>query len=220
MTKSVIIRGGQLIEAAARSAKPCDILMIDGGIAELGAPGLAAPSDAVDLRCERHADASGLVNAHTHGLGNFLKGRADRWTLELLLTGAGEMLDGQTLEDKYLNAYLGAVEMLLKGCTTCYDLTYGVPLASAEELTAVGQAYLDAGMRAVLAPMIADITFYKAIPGLFDALPDICKRRFGARRGRGPVLAPMRAALHGWPLDRERPGSASRRRSPCSVPMR
>ena len=97
----------------------------------------------------------GLVNAHTHGLGNFLKGRADRWTLELLLTGAGEMWDGQTLEDKYLNAYIGAIEMLLKGCTTCYDLTYGVPLASAEELTAVGQAYLDAGMRAVLAPNVS-----------------------------------------------------------------
>jgi 5-methylthioadenosine/S-adenosylhomocysteine deaminase len=205
MTRSVIIRGGRLLEADARSAGLCDILIIDGGIAELGAPGLDAPADAVTFDASGTLMHPGLVNAHTHGLGNFLKGRADRWTLELLLTGAGEMFDNQTLEDKYLNAYLGAVEMLLKGCTTCYDLTYGVPLASAEELTAVGQAYLDAGMRAVLAPMIADVTFYKAIPGLFDALPSHLQAAVSAPDGGADaVLAPMRAALHGWPLDRER----------------
>ena len=147
----------------------------------------------------------GLVNSHTHGLGNFLKGRADRWSLELLLASGGEMWDGQSLEDKYLNAYLGAVEMLMKGCTTCYDLTYGLPIASAEELTAVGQAYLDAGMRAVLAPMIADITFYKAIPGLFDALPEHLQAAVSAPDGGAdPVLGPMRAALHGWSHDREK----------------
>src|SRR6267378_2077642 len=162
MTKSVIIRGGLLLDAAARTASPCDILVIDGVIEAVGAPGLEAPPEAATFDAGGTLMHPGLVNAHTHGLGNFLKGRADRWTLELLLTGAGEMFDHQTLEDKYLNAYLGAIEMLLKGCTTCYDLTYGVPLASAEELTAVGQAYLDAGMRAVLAPMVADITFYKA----------------------------------------------------------
>ena len=27
-------------------------------------------------------------------------------------------------ENKYLNAYLGAVEMVLKGCTACYDLSF------------------------------------------------------------------------------------------------
>ena len=85
------------------------------------------------------------------------------------------------------------------------DLTYGVPLASAEELTAVGQAYLDAGIRAVLAPMIADITFYKAIPGLFDALPEHLQAAVSAPDGGADlVLGPMRAALHGWSHDRER----------------
>jgi guanine deaminase len=202
---NVIIRGGQLIDAAARSASPCDILVIGDTIAEIGAPGLAAPNDAVTFDASGTLMHPGLVNSHTHGLCNFLKGRADRWTLELLLTGAGEMTDGQTLEDKYLNTYIGAIEMLLKGCTTCYDLTYGVPLASAEDLIAVGQAYRDAGMRAVLAPMIADITFYKGIPGLFDALPPNLQAAVSAPDGGAElVLAPMRAALHGWPHDRDK----------------
>ena len=33
------------------------------------------------------------------------------------------------------------------------------------------RAYADAGMRAVLAPMVAEFSFYEAIPGLMDALP-------------------------------------------------
>ena len=55
MAKSVIIRGGQLIDAAARVANPCDILVIGDAIAEVGPPGLAAPPDAVTF------DASGTL---------------------------------------------------------------------------------------------------------------------------------------------------------------
>ena len=211
MARSVIIRGGQLIDAAARAANPCDILVIGDAIAEIGPPGLAAPPDAATFDASGTLMHPGLVNSHTHGLGNFLKGRADRWTLELLLAGGGEMWDGQTLEDKYLNAYLGAVEMLLKGCTTCYDLTYGVPLASAEELTAVGQAYLDAGMRAVLAPMIADITFYKAIPGLFDALPENLQAAVSAPDGGADLVLGADARRAARLVARPREGAARHR---------
>ena len=211
MAKSVIIRGGQLIDAAARAANPCDILVIGDAIAEIGPPGLAAPPDAATFDASGTLMHPGLVNSHTHGLGNFLKGRADRWSLELLLASGGEMWDGQTLEDKYLNAYLGAVEMLLKGCTTCYDLTYGVPLASAEELTAVGQAYLDAGMRAVLAPMIADITFYKAIPGLFDALPENLQAAVSAPDGGADLVLGADARRAARLVARPREGAARHR---------
>ena len=79
--------------------------------------------------------------------------------------------------------------MLLKGCTACYDLTFGCPLASVEELNAIGQAYLDAGMRAVVAPMLADMSFYQAIPGLLEALPATgCRRRVLRRRPAGADL--------------------------------
>ena len=39
---------------------------------------------------------------------------------------------------------------------------------------AVARAYADVGMRAVLAPMIADKTLFQAIPGLLEALPRNC----------------------------------------------
>ena len=34
----------------------------------------------------------------------------------------------------------------------------------------MARAYEEVGMRAVLAPMVADITFFEAIPGLMDRL--------------------------------------------------
>jgi guanine deaminase len=126
--------------------------------------------------------------------------------LELLLNASGEWAENQTLDDKYLNTYLGAVEMLSKGCTTCYDLTFGFPLVSVAELAAIGQAYVDAGMRAVIAPMLLDTSFYKGIPGLFEALPPERQAALAAAdmAGVDVILAEMKAALHTWPHDRER----------------
>ncbi len=61
--------------------------------------------------------------------------------------------------------------MLRKGCTACYDLAAEIPAPSVEGINAVARAYPDVGMRAVIAPMMADTTFYRAIPGLIDAMP-------------------------------------------------
>lgn len=101
---TTVIRGGRLIDGDARSAEPADILVIDGVIAEVGPPGLAAPADAAVFDASGTVMHPGLVNGHTHGMGNLCKGQADRFTLELLWTGAYEMLDHQTLELKHLNA--------------------------------------------------------------------------------------------------------------------
>jgi len=40
------------------------------------------------------------------------------------------MASNHTLEDKYLNGLLAAVEMIRKGCTTCYDLFFEFPMPS------------------------------------------------------------------------------------------
>ena len=78
------------------------------------------------------------------------------------------MSGDRTLEDKYLSSLIGAAEMVLKGCTAAYDLAAEFPMPSVEGLAAIGQAYADVGMRAVLAPMVADISFFEAIPGLME----------------------------------------------------
>src|SRR3712207_6571240 len=61
--------------------------------------------------------------------------------------------------------------MVLKGCTAAYDLYAEFPLPTRDGLDAVAEAYAEVGMRAVIAPMVADRTVYEATPGLHDALP-------------------------------------------------
>src|SRR5262249_6421249 len=172
-------------------------------IAEIG-KGLSAPADAMVIDAGNRLLHPGLINAHTHGHSNFSKGMGDLWTLELLLAAAPWITGNRLLEDKYLSTYVRALEMLMKGCTACYDLTVEFPAPSVEGLTAVGQAYSDAGLRAVVAPMVAELTMYEAIPGLMDALSPALQKeveRLKLAPGETTVAA-MRESLRGWSHDR------------------
>ena len=199
-TPTTVIRGGRVLDAASRSAEKADLLVTDGRIAAIGPPGLAAPADAEVFDASHTLLHAGLVNAHTHGNTNLSRATHDRWTLELLLSGTGEWVPHQSTATKSLNTTLGAVEMLQKGCTTCYDLTFGFPVVTVDELIAIGQAYVDAGMRAVVAPMLQDISFYQAIPGLLEALPEPHRQAVAAGGGDAAlILRSMEEALDRWP---------------------
>jgi 5-methylthioadenosine/S-adenosylhomocysteine deaminase len=200
-----ILRGGRVLDIAADTADFADILIADDTIREIGPAGLPAPADAVEVSAQRRLLHPGLVNAHTHGHGNLGKGMGDRWTLELLLTAAPWITGNRRLDDRYLSTQLGAVEMVMKGCTACYDLSFEWPLPTAEGLACAARAYADVGMRAVLAPMVADRSFFEAIPGLMEALPPALQRRAGELRlpPGAATIAGMRAALAGWSFDRE-----------------
>jgi 5-methylthioadenosine/S-adenosylhomocysteine deaminase len=197
-----IIRGGRVLDIRAHAAPKADILLRGDTIAEIGRPGMAAPTEATVIDARDRLLHPGLINGHTHSHGNLAKGMVDRVTLELLLT-AGSWMNGQrTLEDKYLSSQIGAAEMVLKGCTAAYDLTGEFPMPSVEGLAAVGQAYADVGMRAVLAPMVADASFFEAIPGLMESLPAGLRKdveRFALAPYKASV-SQMRKALQGWKL--------------------
>jgi guanine deaminase len=200
-----VIRNARILDIRGHRAPRADILIAGDAIAEVGAPGLAAPEGAALLDASEFLIHPGLVNAHTHGHGNLSKGMGDRWTLELLLTAAPWISGNRTAEDKYLTTYIGALEMLLKGCTACYDLTVEFPQPSPEGLGAAAKAYADAGMRAVVAPMVASLTVYEAIPGLFDTLPralqeEVVKLRLAPYEAS---LAMVRRTLKDWRFDRE-----------------
>src|ERR1700758_2574106 len=201
-----IVRGGRVLDIAAGTAELADILIEDDTIRELGPPGCPAPAETVEIAAAPRLLHPGQVNAHTHGTGNLAKGMGDRWTLELLLTAGPWITGHQSAEDKYLSTQLGAVEMVLKGCTACYDLSFEWPLPTAEGLAQAAQAYADVGMRAVVAPMVADRSFYEAIPGLLEALPPPLQERVAELRlpTAEATLSAIRGALRGWSLDRDR----------------
>ncbi len=199
-----IVRGGKLLDLAKRKALPVDILIKGDTIAEIGRPGLAAPAGAVVIDAKNRLMHPGLINAHTHGPGNLGKGMGDLWSLELLLTASPWINGGRTLEDKYLSAMIGAAEMVMKGCTAAYDLAAEFPLPSVDGLAAMARAYEEVGMRAVLAPMVADITFFDAIPGLMERLAPSLQKEVESYR-YAPWKATtkqMKKALQNWPFEK------------------
>lgn len=218
-----MIRGGRLLDATRRRADPADILVEGDAVRAIGAPGLKAPAGATVVDARGRLMHPGLVNAHMHGHGNLGKGMGDRWTLELLLTASPWLAGHRTTEDKYLGTLIGAAEMALKGCTACYDLSFEFPTPSVEGMNAAAQAYRDVGIRAVVAPMVADHSFYEAIPGLMEMLPPALQKdveRFRLAPYR-TTLANIRRILRGWKGDRDqvRPAVAPTIPHHCSDPF-
>ena len=205
-TTTTVIRGGRVLDIRKRSAEPADILVRDGAIDAIGAPGLPAPEDAPVVDASRRLIMPGLVNAHTHGHGALGKGLGDRWTLELLLNAGPWLTVHETAGHKYLTALVNALEMIRKGCTACYDLFFEFPVVTPEGIEAAAQGYAEAGMRAVIAPMMADRTLFEAIPGLMEALPDALRRDVERIRA-APAASHLDACvrmLRGWSRPRER----------------
>jgi cytosine/adenosine deaminase-related metal-dependent hydrolase len=134
--RSKVVRNGRVLRAVSLSAAPLDLLIEDGRIRDIGAPGMPAPADAEIIDAHDRLVIPGLVNSHTHAHGGLGKGAvSDRLPLEVFLTGSGALNGSRTLEDKYLSAQLSAVDMVRKGCTAAYDLfvEYPVPPAPAAD---------------------------------------------------------------------------------------
>ena len=205
----IAIRNGLVVDVERGVGERRDVLVDGAVIREVGQPGLAAPEGTQVIDASRRVLIPGLVNAHMHAHGALGRGAGDRWNLELLLNNAGAINGRRTVEDKYLSAALGAVEMISKGGTACYDMAVEFPAPTVEGVAAVAQAYADVGIRAVVAPMIADRTFYEAIPGLLAAVPPALRPGVDALRlaPAEQTLAAVRHAIAGWkqPRDRVRP---------------
>lgn len=201
-----IIRGGLLVDIQRKQTTAADLLIAGDRIAAIGPPGLDAPESAVAIDASDRLIMPGLINAHTHGHGSLGKGLGDRWSLELLLNGSPWISGGYALEDKQTAALLNATELVMKGCTAAYDMYFEFPTASLDGLTAVAEAYAKVGPRLVLAPMMGDMTFHRAVPGLLDSLPDPHRRRAEkiVAADSAAHLAACAELLQGWPLDRER----------------
>src|SRR5882724_1268073 len=206
--RRTVIRGGLVLGGQGDHrgrATLQDLLIEDGRITAIEQPGFEVSDDAELISASDRFLIPGLVNAHTHSHGALNRGAVDdKVSLEMFLSGGGASTRARGVEDKYLSAALSAAEMIRKGCTACFDLTVELPGPSREGISAVARAYRDAGMRAVVAPMIADRTIYQALPGLLDALPDDLRSRH-AGLSAAPIedtFSACRDILANWEFDR------------------
>ena len=207
--RQTLIRGGLVLVENTRFA-PVSLLIEAGRIAALVEDG-DGPPDAQVIDATGRIIIPGLVNGHTHSHGALGRGGvADDATLETFLAGASALNGQRTADDLKLSAELSAAEMIRKGCTACFDLSVELPGPSVAGIHAVAEAYHDAGMRAVVAPMISDRTIYQALPGLLDAFAPEMRKALAAITlpPWQDTLEICKAAFAAWPvpMDRVRPG--------------
>ena len=167
---ALLIRGGRVLAGTPAVLTRADVLVEGDRIAAVG-PALTAPAGVTEIDATGRIVLPGMGNAHTHAASHLARGRAGNWTLEDLLTHAPANYGFRTPEDEYLSAAIGAIEMLRTGCTSAYDLYMAVPAITDEAFDAVVRAYQDVGLRVVLAPAVADVVFFRTVPGLADLLP-------------------------------------------------
>ncbi len=203
---ATLITGARVLRGNGQATEPADVLVENGEILAIEPAGRITREDTARLPAHDRLLVPGLVNGHTHGHGGLGKGAvADRVPLEVFLTATGAINGNRTLDDKRLSATLTAVELVRKGCTAAYDLAVEYPLPTLEGMQAVADAYAEVGMRAVIAPMMADHSLYDALPGLMDALPPDLRTRAEAMRAEPAeaILDAARAVLAGWRHDRD-----------------
>jgi guanine deaminase len=165
-----IVRGGRVLTDDGAHLVEAGVLIDDDRIEAVG-PLESTQVDWTVIDARDRIIIPGLINSHTHAHNNLTRGSADNWTLEDLLNNGPALLAGRTVEEQYLSAAIGAIEMLKTGCTSAYDLFMALPAPTSDGCEAVVRAYADVGMRAVLAPAVADVVFYRAVPDLLDLLP-------------------------------------------------
>ncbi len=124
----------------------------------------------------------GLVNAHTHSPDNLLRGSAPQLPLELWSLHSAAGREQRTPRECYVSATLGAIEMLRTGTTALLDHVRISPDIDGECLDAIAQAYADIGIRAVVAPIVADRAVADTMPLQAEDLGGVDLGAYGTRR--------------------------------------
>jgi guanine deaminase len=207
MSNTLIISRGLLLTDPAQPALAGDLLVEDGLIRAVGAPGaFAAMADARVLDASDRLVIPGLVNGHTHAHGALGRGAVADVALEGFLAASPAINGQRGLDDLALSATLTAVELLRRGCTACFDVSGEFPQTSLAGLHAVAGAYDRVGLRAVVAPMMADRSLWQAYPELLQSLPAELQGALAAQRAptlRAQLDAVRQAAVD-WPFDARR----------------
>lgn len=195
----ILLTGARVLSPDALSSRFAEVLVEGETISAILPPGTQVES-AQRFDARNRLVIPGLVNGHTHGHGGLAKGSGDKWDLSLLLAHSPWVTGGRLLQDKYLSSALNAVENLKKGCTAVFDLPSEIPLPTAEGMDAMAEAYAAVGLRAVLAPMLGDLTFYQATPGLIESLPEPLRAKVEALTAApmADMMAAMGAMARNW----------------------
>ena len=168
-----LIRNARVLtlDAGDREYARADILIDADRIAAIG-PALDGEGATV-IEAAGKLAMPGLVNGHFHSQANLLAGALANRPLELFMLF--EVPPGGTAEPDsrlvYLQTLLGAIEMLKGGVTAVHDDAFHNPHPTQESVSALMQAYADAGIRATVSINHQNLVEYVKYPFLDEILP-------------------------------------------------
>ncbi|MBI1773953.1 MAG: amidohydrolase family protein [Proteobacteria bacterium] len=155
-----------LPEGEGHKAAPRHIVIREGRIDAIVAPGAGegpSPGDEV-IRADEFLILPGLVNAHTHSPDNLIRGSTPNLPLELWSLHSAAGREARSTREIRIAALLGAIEMLHTGTTTVLDHIRFSPAPDPVHLDVVAEAYREVGIRAVIAPIVADRPVIETMP--------------------------------------------------------
>lgn len=178
---SLLIKNAHVLtlDDADREHPRADILVRGTRIAAIG-PDLEAPAgeDVRVIDAAGQLAMPGLINAHFHSPGNFMRGMLDDLPLEIfMLYEVPPLTRGAPVKRlNYVRTMIGAMEMLKLGITTVMDDAFHIPVASADGIDGIAEAYRDCGIRARLTIDQPNIVEYEKFPFLKEILPADLRR--------------------------------------------
>jgi 5-methylthioadenosine/S-adenosylhomocysteine deaminase len=198
-------------------------IVIDGGRITAIGPHAAADIAAheSDIDGSGRAAIPGMVNAHFHSPGNFMKGAVPSLPLELFMLYEVPPFMTSPVSERYayMRTMLGAVDMLKQGVTAVHDDAYYLPIATKHEIDAVLSAYETSGMRATVAIDQPNVVEYAKHAYFAEQLSPQLRAEMDAapRQSDGELVD-----LYHWFLDRwhGRGGGRIRGAVSCSAPHR
>jgi cytosine/adenosine deaminase-related metal-dependent hydrolase len=169
-TKKLLIRGGQVYDHDGNVHKPAvaDILIESGNIIAVGQN--ITPDSSCDVIDARdRLVIPGFINAHYHSHDVLCRGLFEELPLEMWILYTWPISQNRSKEEVRARTLVGAIESLRCGITTVQDMLTLTPLND-EFTDVVIQAYRDAGIRVLLAPMVGDLPALAMVRHK-DALP-------------------------------------------------
>ena len=113
----------------------------------------------------------GLINAHSHSYSALLKGTVDATPLDLYMIRAIAGGSDRTPREVFVSAQVDCITLLKSGVTSVIDHYSERLQTTAEGLEAVAAGYREAGLRARIAPMFADLPYLDTVPIDASRLP-------------------------------------------------
>jgi cytosine/adenosine deaminase-related metal-dependent hydrolase len=162
VSDAVVVRGGTLVRPD-RPLEVADLAIEDGRIRDVGRN---LPAGAREVDARGSFVVAGLVDAHTHSGHALAPTLGDNMALEEWMLENVYLVPPLDGEEAYAAALLTAGRLAAAGTVALLD--HGPPLGAdnwSETIEATMSAYADAGVRATVAPVIADRYLWESLSG-------------------------------------------------------